>query len=420
MSGTARRRPGNRVDVRRPAAETGRVSRTVSAWVTCAGTVLGRTGPFAVEPPWWAETGSVAQALERELGVAVVVLRLLEVAGGGGSRDGHVTYHAEASAPPAPGPLRQEAEPPEELTRHEDLRARWARPDGVRELLDWARDRLASMGRPLTGPPRQQRSWNLSGLFRLPTAQGPVWLKATAPFAADEAVALREFARAAPGLVPDVLASGEGRVLLAHVPGEDCWDASPATAESGVRRFVAAQARLAARPRPAGLRDGRGERLTADVHALLDRTTHLDLTADERDRARELAQGWRELAGCGLPDTLVHGDFHPGNWRSDGGPPVVVDFADSFWGNPALDAPRLLGFLSGDTRPAAARAWTRAWTEHAPGSDPERALRLATPLTHLALAVRYQEFLDGIEPSERRFHQGDPESSVRAALRAPR
>jgi hypothetical protein len=32
--------------------------------------------------------------------------------------------------------------------------------------------------------------------------------------------------------------------------------------------------------------------------------------------------------------------------------------------------------------------------------------------------VRYQEFLDGIEPSEQIYHRGDPAAAIRAALRS--
>ncbi|MDT3445085.1 MULTISPECIES: hypothetical protein [unclassified Pseudofrankia] len=52
-----------------------------------------------------------------------------------------------------------------------------------------------------------------------------------------------------------------------------------------------------------------------------------------------------------------------------------------------------------------------------PGSDPARALAVAAPLGQLSYAVRYQEFLDNIEPSERIYHAGDPAATVRAALR---
>jgi len=45
-----------------------------------------------------------------------------------------------------------------------------------------------------------------------------------------------------------------------------------------------------------------------------------------------------------------------------------------------------------------------------------KALRIAEPLVHLAYAVRYQEFLDTIEPSERVYHLGDPAAVIRQAL----
>jgi Ser/Thr protein kinase RdoA (MazF antagonist) len=126
------------------------------------------------------------------------------------------------------------------------------------------------------------------------------------------------------------------------------------------------------------------------------------------------------LDDCGLPDTIVHGDFHSGNWRSDGGPPAVVDFADAHFGNPVLDGLRVCDFLPKAKRPAAARAWIDAWTSQCPGSDPARALDIAEPLAHLAYAVRYQEFLDGIEPAERIYHHDDPVVTIRAALRCAR
>jgi hypothetical protein len=69
-----------------------------------------------------------------------------------------------------------------------------------------------------------------------------------------------------------------------------------------------------------------------------------------------------------------------------------------------------------DRRAVAAEAWTAAWTAAAPGSRPADALRIAEPLAHLAYAVRYQEFLDNIEPSEHVYHHDDPIVSIRAAI----
>ncbi|WP_328498293.1 aminoglycoside phosphotransferase family protein [Streptomyces sp. NBC_00414] len=393
------------------------MSRTFSAWVTSGEDFLGVAGPFAVDVPRWPEVEPVVLRLQRALNVRVLVLRLLSVDGGEGGRDGHVTYHVEALE--RPHVLLQLPADPGLLEGEQALRAPWADIDGLRELLDWSTRTLAAAGRPVTGPVEQLRTWNLAGLFRLPTDRGAVWLKATPGFAADEAEVIAAFARVDPGLVPTVVGSAEGRFLMEHIPGEDCWRASARTAASGVRRFVAAQAVLAERPleRPSSVPDRRVSVLAERVRELLDGPVRAELTAQEVGLARKLADRRPLLEECGLPDTVVHGDFHPGNWRADGGPPVVVDFADAHWGNPVLDALRLCSFLPEPVRASAARAWADAWREQVPGSDPVRALAVAEPLAPLAFAVRYQEFLDGVEPSERVYHQGDPAAAIREAVR---
>ncbi|MGW5665888.1 phosphotransferase family protein [Streptomyces sp. NPDC003758] len=395
------------------------MSRTVSAWLTSGEDVLGVTGPFPVDVPWWSEVEQVVGRLEEVLGVPVTVLRLLTVDGGEGGRDGHATYHVEAWERPASGLLGQRAAPEGLLAGDATLRMPWARVDGLRELLDWGVRTLQDAGRPVTGRVEQRRTWNLAGLFRLPTASGPVWLKATPRFAADEAAVADVFARVDAGLTPAVVGRGERRMLMEHVPGEDCWGASADTVTAVMQRFVAAQAAIV-RSRPAALRDWRVPVLAARAQALLDGPVGAELDGEERQAVRDLAARWRQLEDCGLPDTVVHGDFHPGNWRSDGGRPVVLDFADAYWGNPVVDGLRAVDHLPEAARPAAARAWAAAWAAHAPGSAPSRALRLAEPLAHLMHAIRYQEFLDGIEASERPYHEGDPVTVIRRAVRAVR
>jgi hypothetical protein len=345
------------------------VGRTVSAVVTWGEECLGTIGPVAVSIPWWSEVEPVVAHLSDVLGVPVIVLRLLRVDGGDGSRDGHVTYHAAALSRPAPGLLAARPADLEELTRPEELRLPWARLDGVRELLGWASDTLEAAGRPMTGPARQRRTWNLSGLFQLPTGTGPVWLKATPPFAADEAGVIAAFARADPSLVPPVIGAAPGRVLLEHLPGEDCWDASLPGITSAVQRLTAAQAALASQlPGIPGLTDRRPPALTAQLRALLDGPVTAELSGTEIAAARELLGRFPLLDECGLPDTLVHGDFHPGNWRSDGGPPVIVDWADAHLGNPVLDGLRACDYLPPAKRPAAA---IRAALRSAKNNGPE-------------------------------------------------
>jgi len=396
------------------------MGRTVSAAVTWGDTYLGVIGPFPVSVPWWADVEPVVAHLREVLGVPVLVLRLLTVEGGEGARDGHVTYHVAALDRPAPGLLAERPVDHVVLNGPEELRAPWARLEGLNEMLAWASDTLAAAGRRVTGAAEQQRTWNLSALFRLPTGQGPVWLKATPRFTADEASVIAAFARADPALVPPVIGAGPRRVLLEHLPGEDCWDASPQIVTGAVQRLAAAQAALAdwAAGHPPGLPDRRTPVIAGQIAALLDGAAGGELSAAEVTAARGLLSRFPLLDECGLPDTIVHGDFHPGNWRSDGGPPVVVDWADAHLGNPVLDGLRARDFLPAAKRPAAARAWIEAWASRIPGCEPARALSIAEPLAHLSYAVRYQEFLDGIEPSERIYHLGDPAAAIRAALRS--
>ncbi|MFI7675707.1 aminoglycoside phosphotransferase family protein [Actinophytocola sp. NPDC049390] len=331
------------------------------------------------------------------------VVRLMRVDGGEVPRGGHVTYHVEAAGTTVSLPAAQ-------LDGDDPSRAHFATVDGLRDLFTWAHEALAGCGVAVTGPVTQRKTWNLAALFRLPTERGPVWLKALPAFATDEARVMAELAAVDPTLVPEVLASGEGKLLLTHLPGEDCWHASEDVLAAGIHRYVAAQAALTP---PTWLRH---RDYPAEIDALLDRD--LGLTADEVARARALLPGWAALADCGLPATVVHGDFHSGNWRSDGGPPAVLDFADAHVGAPVLDGLRVTEFGDTARTPAAHAAWVSAWRAERPGSDPARALVVGAPLARLYLAVRYQEFLDGIEASERIYHEGDPASCVRAALRS--
>lgn len=343
-------------DIRSPGVagvvHTGRMGRTVSAVVTWGDAYLGVIGPFAVSVPWWSEVEPVVAHLREMLDVPVLVLRLLLVEGGEGGRDGHVTYHVAALRRPAPGLLAGRPADQAALTGPEGLRSPWARLEGISEVLSWAADTLGAAGRRVTGPAVQRKTWNLAALFRLPTVKGPVWLKTTPCFAADEASVIAAFARVDPALVPPVIGAGPRRILLGHLPGQDCWDASPTIITSAVRRLAAAQAVLASQPAslPPGLPDRRAPVIAGQIRALLDSQAGGELSAGETAAARGLLSRFALLDDCGLPDTIVHGDFHPGNWRSDGGPrpswtgPTLISATRCWTGcGPVISCPRAGG-----------------------------------------------------------------------------
>ena len=343
------------------------------------GEVLGALPTFEAPTPWWPDV---------EPFEGVVVLRLLDV-------DGDVvTYLAE---PDGPVPA---LEPVDVVLDDDPLRAPWARPGGPAAILAWADGVVERVG-----PARQVKTWNLSSVWALPTAEGTVWCKSVPPFLAHEAAVIR---LVHPELV---LGSVPGTVLLADVPGDDQWDAPPGRLVRMVDDLVALQARWADRVPEllaAGLPDQRGHALTSALATMVERDdVRSTLTPDERAAAdrlvADLPRRFDALAACGIPETLVHGDFHPGNWRGD----VLLDWGDSVVGHPLLDAAAF---------PPNAGAWSSAWRRHRPGSDPERALELVGPVAELRSALVYRTFLDGIEASERRYHEADVPDRIRRAL----
>jgi len=120
-----------------------------------------------------------------------------------------------------------------------------------------------------------------------------------------------------------------------------------------------------------------------------------------------------------VPDTLVHGDFHPGNTRGlRHGQPLQVrllDWADAGVGNPLLDQAAFLQRRAAADLDATRAHWGRRWREAVPGCDPERAADLLRPVAAVRQAAIYQMFLENIEPDERVYHRGDPARWLRAA-----
>ena len=393
--------------------------------VVCSGTgeILGTLPAFTIDDPWWPEVHPVVEAARERFAVEVVVLRLLDVVSDT-YNGGDVTYLAElVERPPRDLPLTPA---PGDVDEEHPLRAGWARPGGVAATIAWADDALAAIGRPRTGPAVQVKTWNLSSILRLPTAAGDVWCKSVPPFLAHEGTIIALVGADEPALVPTLLASDRatGTALLADASGDDDWDAPEARLLTMVRTLVRLQGRWVDRIDElltAGLPDWRAHPLTRLVDALLSRPDVRAQLADDELRALgALAAGLPDrlaaIDACGVPETLVHGDFHQGNWRFDGRSLVLLDWGDSGVGHPMLDLSAFEERVPDEARPRVRATWVDAWRAERPGSDPSRAAELIAPIAALRRAVIYQGFLDGIEPSERRYHRSDVPDWLRAAL----
>ena len=382
-----------------------------------------------IATPWWPEAWPVVDAARAELGLEIVVLRLLE-ARSDRPAGGQVTYLVELRDALTDARARELLEPwPGRLDDH-PLRQPWARPGGPQQDIEWATASLADMGRNLTGPAQQIRTWNLSSLWRLRTADGDVWLKHVPPFFAHEGAILE---RLAGRPVPGLLAHDGGRILMPAIPGEDLYDASVPVLESLVQRLVAIQAGWIGRVDDLlelGLPDWREAPLTAAIEDVLRRNGGA-LGDDRRRTLRrfldDLPARFAALASTGLPDTLVHGDAHPGNARGIPADPdtvTILDWGDCGVGHPLLDQPAFLDRVPADAIEHLRRLWHDAWRTAVPGADPDRAAELIEPIAAVRQAVIYRTFLDNLEPTEHSYHLGDPERWLERAAeileRAPR
>lgn len=283
--------------------------------VTAEGELLGCLAPFPVATPWWVDARDVVRGAQEHHGVQVTLLRLLE-ADRPSPHGGSVTYLAEvAKKVPVEFWSGQLDEHP--------LRCSWAKPGGPAADLAWADAELAKQGTPRTGPPEQVRSWNMSSIWCLPVKGQTVWLKVVPPFFAHEGPLLERLQGSA---VPTLLAhqeSGEGRLLLAQVPGEDLYGPPLQVLLKMVTLLVGVQREWINRTEELlalGLPDWRVSSLTSAIGSIVERAG-AELSGADRATLVTFVDGlddrFAAMGSCGLPDTLVHGDFHPGNHRGD-------------------------------------------------------------------------------------------------------
>jgi Ser/Thr protein kinase RdoA (MazF antagonist) len=302
-------------------------------------------------------------------------------------------------------------------------RAAWARPGWLAEATGWMMQSARASGLEPKGRPEVVEQWSLSSVLKLETDAGHVYLKAIFPLFWHEPVLTRALAGSQPELVPEVLALDESRgwMLLRELHGEPLGNAPLEQWPTGAR--VLAHIQLAWVGRDDELRAlGAHDRTLAGLASEL---RELGETArlGAADRIRfaealpELDRRLDALAASELPETLVHGDFHPWNLMLDGDELRIFDWSDACVASPFFDLPTFVSRAPDEaSQNVLLDAYFERWTDVAPLEELRRLYRLAEPLAYLHHAISYERIGTALPPDERWLFEGEPPRWMERAL----
>lgn len=289
------------------------------------------------------------------------------------------------------------------------LRPPWERTGWYGHAVAWAKRELTQLQRPPTGQVEQVKHWNISSILRIETTQGDAWLKAVPQFFAHEGALIQLLAPGLPSQFPNVLAAepSEGWLLMDSIPGEKLSvTANEAAMAEALRVLARLQQVWAARVRElfaVGCPDRRLRTLDGALEELLARADVRDgLSSDEVARltafASQVPDRREALADCGVPETLVHGDFHAGNVAVLDGGVLLYDWTDGCVAHPFVDlATFIRPGVDLRTQAKLVEAYLDVWSNHIPRTKLETALTLAGPIACLHHALSLQRIVDGVE-----------------------
>ena len=286
----------------------------------------------------------------------------------------------------------------------------FARPGWLRELFQWAEEQVSPLGLRVTGGFRQ---WNASPTFslvRLETNDEALWFKATGEPNSHELSVSLLLARLFPSHVPRILGihrSWNGW-LSAEAPGTALDEISNCSAWERAAGELA-ELQIASIGKSRQLLEGKCKDLRliglvklidpflarmADFMDAQEKKSPAPLAGSE---LASLGEGLKEscslLQTFGLPDTLGHIDFNPGNILVSPDRCVFLDWAEGCVTHPVITFEYLRRHMErgGVEEPAAdsrlCAAYLRPWAAFYSPDDLRRALAAAPPVAVFVHAI---------------------------------
>ena len=229
----------------------------------------------------------------------------------------------------------------------------WQDPGWLRQVSDWIHAQAERHSIHITGEIEQPHIYAWSTVLHVPTDQGKLFFKATAPETIYEAALTQTLANWFPDCTPEFVAVDAGRGwMLMRDGGERLRESIRPTKDIApwkpvIARYAEMQLRLSRRITQLlslGLPDHRllvlpalYTRLLADEESLMI-DQEKGLTPAEwqqlKDKAARFEEICGELAAYGIPESLNHGDFHDGNVLLRDGRITFFDWGDASIAHP--------------------------------------------------------------------------------------
>jgi hypothetical protein len=303
----------------------------------------------------------------------------------------------------------------------------WVEPDWVAATTAWVNRQLRAHGHELTGAlqPVRVRPW--SALWRAPTTDGLLWLKACAPAMRHEAALIDFLRRLQPEVLPPILGLAPEQGLILMADGGDLL--RPYTREAGDlshwARILPEYAALQKQSAPhttellaAGIPDRRTETLPARLAELLADEAALEIGTPHGLTPVEHAQllaglpafaaRCAEVAALGIPATIDHSDFHDANILIDAGRYRFIDWGDACVAHPFLTVLVTLRSIAYGRKLAEddpvllelCDLYLAQWTAYGDLDELRRVLELARPLAMVNRALTWRQALQTLPPDQ--------------------
>lgn len=305
----------------------------------------------------------------------------------------------------------------------------WARAGWFARASAWMERQLRADGIVIAESPRLVYQGPLGSVLRAESDGRATFLKCAPPAFPHEASVTYALWRRLPEAVPAVIATDPGENwLLMHDYAGQLVDEGPESAWPEALASVAALQRSSIRWASDIVAAGGQVRpldQLASAIPLLQDHDRFERRLDQETRDAWVAATPRLVDACaalidiGLPDTLIHGDLHPGNVVLRPAGHVVVDWSDAAIGNPFVD---LVTFVirakDRDVRRRLADTYIESWDGAARPARRDDIAGLAMVVGSVYQVATYLSLLPAMDPPDGALFEGADVKWAKRALDA--